>query len=244
MLQECPPFVVIGHIRDAFFRYRGLAPAPRGLGHDPIPTYDADRVIGDMEQTGYVRLDATRTAARGTRSWVVVLVLGADGKFAQHGPDLRRLIESIENERPAKDGLLDELVLVAEKPFFFKKNLTDVVEERVAATNEERKNEPPGDSAGRAPFYTACPYGNFSCVIPEHVQVYPHRLLADAELADLRRQRIFPADMPSIFSTESPVVWLGGRPGQVVEIDRRSQTAFAPPYFRLIKAGSVHRGSG
>lgn len=233
--QVFPPNVIVRVIRDDFFRYRRLALAPRGLARDAeAPVFDDDRVISDMEQFYYVRLDAVRETPRGARDWVVILVLGADGKYSHHSPDLRKLLDGIEAERPTKEGRLDEVIVVAEEAFFGKKNLTDVVREA------QQKQAGGPDPAGSAPFYSAYPYYNFALVVPEHKSVSPHRIMERAEVeALLRREHIARSDLPMVLTNDAPIVWNGGREGQVVEITRDSQTAGTSLYYRRIERAAV-----
>lgn len=227
--QVYPPNVIVRTICDAFLRHRGLALAPWNLVGE-LPVFSDDRVISDMEQFGYIRIDALRREPRGARDWVVVLVLGADSKHAHHSPDIRKLLGSVEIERPAKDGRLDEVILVVETPFFTKKNLTDVVRE----ARPERSGG--ADPEGALPFYNVYPYHNFALVVPEHVSVAPHRVLSAAETeAFLARERLQRENLPVIYANDPPIVWNGGREGQVVEILRDSQLSGVAPYYRRIE---------
>jgi DNA-directed RNA polymerase subunit H (RpoH/RPB5) len=234
-LQVYPPIVVVRNLIGGFFRYRGLALAPRGLSREAaLRAFSDDEVIGDMEQFSYVRLDAKRIGPpRGGRDWVVVLVLSANGKYARHGPDLRLLLNGVEAERATKEGRLDELIVVAEEDFFRKKNLTDVVREL------QGKQAGGDDRLGTAPFYSAHPYHNFALVVPEHRSVFPHRLMEPAEVdALLRRELLARSDLPVVYASDPPIVWNGGREGQVVEITRASQTAAEAIYYRRIENGA------
>lgn len=233
--QVFPPNVVVRVILGSFFPCRGLELAPRSLARGAeIPIFDDDRIIGDMEQFHYVRLDARREIPRGARNWVVILVLGADGKYSHHSPDLRKLLEGIEAERPAKDGHLDEVIIVAEDAFFGKKNLTDVVREA------QQKQAGGPDLAGSAPFYSVYPYCNFAFVVPEHQSVPPHRIMEPDEVKTLlSREHIIRSDLPVILTNDAPIVWNGGREGQVVEITRDSQTAQVSIYYRRIERALV-----
>ena len=228
--QVYPPNVIVRTILGDFFPARGLAPAPRGLGSEAPPVFDDDRIISDMEKFFYVRLDATRAAPRGARDWVVVLVLSAAGKYSNHSPDLHKLLDAVETERPAKEGRLDELIVVADKVFFGKKNLTDVV--RGAQKRQARG----GDEKGTAPFFSMYPYHNFALVVPEHHSVPRHRTMTAAEVdAMLTRDRIERASLPVIFTSDAAIVWSGAREGQVVEITRGSQTAGVALYYRRVE---------
>jgi DNA-directed RNA polymerase subunit H (RpoH/RPB5) len=231
--QVYPPKVITQTLISEFFPRRGLRHTAQNLEADP-PVFDEDRIIGDMEKFHVVRLDAVREVPRGGRDWVVVLVLAAEGKYSQHSPDLRKLLEGVAAERAAKAGRLDEIILVAEEGFFGKKNLTDVV-------NEFQAGQAGGpDEEGAAPFYTLCHYYNFACVIPDSASVCPHRVLSAEEArAVLEAGRISRADLPVIFTTDAPLVWLGAREGRVVEIVRDSQTAGTSVYYRRVERGAI-----
>lgn len=227
MSQVYPPNVIIKIIINDFFRYRELTLAARGLARDAvIPTFDDDRIISDMEQFHYVRLDAKRAVARGDRNWVIVLILSADGKYSHHSPDLRKLLEGIESERLAKDGYLDEVIIVAEESFFSKKNLTDVVRGFQSIQSD-------------SPLYNAYPYYNFAFVVPEHKSVSPHRIMTQVEVDSLLiREHILRTDLAVILTNDAPIVWIGAREGQVIEITRDSQTAGIALYYRRVERAS------
>lgn len=220
---------------DKFLPYRGLTLAPRGLAEGAAPrAFSEDEVISDMEQFAYVRLDALRLVPRGGRDWVVVLILSATGKYSLHSPDLRKLLDGIDTERATKEGRLDEVIVVAEEIFFSKKNLTDVIREA------QEKQADGADADGTAAFYSACPYYNFAYVLPESTSVPPHRIMAPDEVsALLRTERIVLKDLPIVYTSDPPIVWNGGREGQVVEITRDSQTGGHSLYYRRIERGAI-----
>jgi len=233
--QVFPPNVILPIIIDEFLSNRQLTLAPRGLIKDTeVPKFDDDRAVSDMEQFYYLRLDALRNIPRGSRDWVIILILGADGKYSHHSPDLRKLLEGIDSERPTKDGRLDEVIVIAEESFFSKKNLTDVIRE----AQKKQTNAP--DYDGIMPFYNAYPYYNFSLVVPKHNSVAKHRIMSVSEVNELlQRENIARTDIPIILTNDAPIVWNGGREGQVVEITRDSQTAGGAIYYRRIEKAQL-----
>jgi DNA-directed RNA polymerase subunit H len=79
------------------------------------------------------------------------------------------------------------------------------------------------------------PHSLLACAVPDHVDVPPHRLLSDDELREVCAQEGFaPQQLPKIAADDPPVAWLGGRPGQVVEVQRYSMTAGGAIAWRLI----------
>jgi DNA-directed RNA polymerase subunit H (RpoH/RPB5) len=245
--QVYPPNAIVRTLIDDFFRYRGLTPAPLGLADEKaVADFTDDRIIGDMERFFYVRVDARidprRRALRGARDWVVILVLAAEGKYSHHSPDLRKLLEGVEVEQAARGGRLDELIIVADEVFFGRKNLTDVVREFQGRAAEARAAAKAGplDTGGAAPFYSAHYYHNFVLVVPEHEAVPVHRIMAPAECAALyASERLTREDLPVIYATDPPAIWIGARAGEVVEITRYSLTAGRAIYYRRVERGAL-----
>jgi DNA-directed RNA polymerase subunit H (RpoH/RPB5) len=245
---------VINVLASSWFARRGMAPTR------PPPT--ADEIVGEMEARGYVRLDA-RAPARGRRDVVVVLVLApAPGKYAASAAELRGLLEGVCGETAAREGRLAELVVVADDGFFRRAGLLDAV--RGAAREADAVHAaayaadlaarrpaaglaapPPakgaGDPAGAAPFVAAYPFRYFLCDAPSHVAVFPHRVVSDAERAELEAwYRIGDAAYPTLYADDPAAVWCGARPGHLVEVMRRSGAApAAPNYRRVVLAGSL-----
>lgn len=226
-----PPTVIARVLRSAFLPRRGLSIEPRGLAPDGrMPDLTDDGIIRDMEMFGYVRIDARRAVPRGARDWVVVLLLCAEGKYAHHGPDLRKLLDGVCSEKLAREDRLDELIVIVEEPFFSKKNLTDVIGDLQAGGASA------ADPAGTLPYYNAYPDYAFSSSIFDHECVPPHRVLSPDEVtALLASLRCSLADLPRVPVHEPPIIWIEGREGQVVEIIRDSQVALKALYYRRIE---------
>lgn len=226
------PHRIVRVILDSFLRWRGLRLAAPGLAPDePPPVFDEDRIVSDMRMFFYVRIDAVREAPRGGRDWAVFLILSDQGKYALHLPDLRRLLAGIEGDRQA--GRLDEVFVVAEDDFFGRKPLVDLIREAQRATAGLG-----ADPEGVAPFYTGVPYRRLVCSVPDHASAQPHRVLPPEELAQVLADLARTADeLPKGRTTDAPIVWIGGRAGQVVEILRDSPLAGVAPYWRQIVPG-------
>jgi DNA-directed RNA polymerase subunit H len=227
-MSEYPAFVIVSTLWNGFFRYRHLRPVPQELragASDAAPKLDVkeptrDDVVDEMEHFGYFRIDAERETPRGKRGHVVILVLAKDGKYSHFSPDLKKLLEGVATEKITREGLLDELIIVAEEEFFNRKLLL----EAVRAYQVESRDGP--DPTGEAPFYSVYHYYVFSLVIPEHVEVPAHRIMTDKEADEFyRRERLAPQDLDVINETDPPVIWLGGRSSQLIEVTRNSETA-------------------
>jgi DNA-directed RNA polymerase I, II, and III subunit RPABC1 len=70
--------------------------------------------------------------------------------------------------------------------------------------------------------------------ITTHRKVSPHRILTNEEKnVVLERYRANPDFMPQIDSQDAMAKWIGARPGDIVEILRKSETAGSTPYYRV-----------
>jgi DNA-directed RNA polymerase subunit H len=218
-----PPELIARNVSGKFFEYRGLTLVP---GDSLSP----DRIIGAMHQDGYVRINAERRAPRGRRRHVVVLILKPNGLYSQSTADLRKLLSMVEREPQARDGALDELIIIAEAEFFTNTHLTALIAE------SQKKQAGGADPDGRAPFYNAYPYVRFVLVVPEHVMVPRHRIMSKEEVASvLGLCRLARHDLPVVFANDAAVVWIGGREGDVVEIERDSEAAARAISYRRVE---------
>jgi DNA-directed RNA polymerase subunit H (RpoH/RPB5) len=229
--QTYPPAQIIGNIIDKFFNYRGYALMPRGnVGTAPVFTMDS--IIHDMTQFEYVRIDAQNSKPRNSRNWVIILVLKYDGKYSEHAPKLRDLLESIESEKLSKDNLIDEVIIIVDPEFFTKKSLMEEIAKRTTLATDP--------NADNKPFFNVFPYRNFVIEIPLHVGVPKHTILTDKEATDLlANEYLNRSDLPVIFHNDPPVVWIGGREGQIVSIRSDSETAGESIRYRRIERGAA-----
>lgn len=75
--------------------------------------------------------------------------------------------------------------------------------------------------------------------ISTHRKVSPHRILTEEEKTTFfERYRVKPDLMPCIDSQDAMAKWIGARPGDVIEIIRKSETAGGPPYYRICVANT------
>jgi DNA-directed RNA polymerase subunit H (RpoH/RPB5) len=199
---------IVATIVNDFSRYRNLDVSPP----------DETKVLKDMETLGYLRIDATRKVPRGDRTHVIILILDENKKYSHNSPELKKLMANVDNEEVSKNNTLDEVILVVSSIFETKKNLLDVV--KMYQTREVKG----ADLTGRAPFYTLIYYRNIKRCIPEHVGVPKHILLTPQEAQEFcDRQYKTPKDFPLIPYTDPQILWIGGRPGQMVKIVRDSE---------------------
>jgi DNA-directed RNA polymerase subunit H (RpoH/RPB5) len=218
------PGVIVRNIAGPFFKYRGFT-----LLDDFTPT--DDNIISKMTQYEYVRLNARHELAVSApdtaslssahdRDRVIVLILNATGKYSNHGPDIRKLLNSIEGEATAKQ--LEEIIIVVDPSFFTKKSLMEEIKKKIAADTQIHIN-----------IY---PYYIFACVVPEHKSVPKHIVMNDDEVAKMFAMEFTSRQcLPVILHNDAPIVWNGGRAGQVVKIIRDSEIAGEAIVYRRIE---------
>jgi DNA-directed RNA polymerase subunit H (RpoH/RPB5) len=224
-MNEHPSYLVFQHL-GRFLNSRGLTASP-GADLDTA----RDRFITELDHIGYYRLDASDERPGGDRRIVTLLVLALRGKYTEQGPQLRGLVSSLNSEEFAREGRLAEVIVVAPQDIMKKKNMTDVIKDFRAASAAGGSS--PGTPA--ADHYNIYPYHVFSLDIPRCQIVPRHEIAPTAEvLAFLARERLALRDLRMVAASNPPVVWIGGRPGQVVRIHRASETAGESYDFCLV----------
>lgn len=184
----------------AFLVYRHLPKffASRGVGG---PALDAPRgkFIADLDLIGYCRVEAD-----GGR--LVVLILAPASKYVLHGPDLRQLL----SVTLIKGKTVEVLVFAPEKAQK-KSNIYNVI-------LASRKLFKPV-------MFDMYPYHVLSVDIPRCRSVPRHTVVPNDEVAAfLKFSRLRPSDLNVMRVDDPPVVWIGGRAGQVVRTESSSET--------------------
>jgi DNA-directed RNA polymerase subunit H (RpoH/RPB5) len=217
-LQIYPPIIITSVIINEFFPYRNFTLKSQWLSDDEI--------ISDMEKFGFIRIDGINNTSRGNRNHIIVIILKSND---QSNPELKKIKKIIENI-DSNDSLLDELFLIANKELFDKKNFNDIIKE----LHNRQKNGT--DVNGTHAFYTICPYHNFAFSIPKCKSIFPHEIMTKEEVTELlQKERISIKDLPIILTNDPPIIWNGGRVGQVVRIIRNSESAMHALYYRRIE---------
>ena len=198
-MNEHPSYVVYKNL-PLFLKSRGLA-APTGdfeLGRN--------KYIADLEFVGYIRIDAESGGGITT-----ILILAQQSKYAKHGPDLRKLLKTLDTEDGSR---MREVVVIAPEVVFEKKgkkNMFDVIAEFRAAKTIE---------------YNMYPYSIFSHNLLDVAIVPKHEVLSTAEMElVLSQMRLTGRDLKTMLVTDPAAVWLGGRAGQLVRTTSPSETA-------------------
>lgn len=208
-MNEHPSYLVYQHL-GPFLESRRLRPAAGAALGSP-----RERFLNELELIGYARVDAVDARDRVT----VLVILALRGKYTEKGPQLRTLISSLNSEPFAREGRLEEVVVVAPEEVMAKKNMTDVVLDFGEAVRA-------GSPDALAGHYSMHSYTVLSVDIPRVRSVPAHELAPPAEVqAYLARERVALADLRRVAASNPPVIWIGARPGQVVRVRSASETA-------------------
>lgn len=194
-------------IVDHFFPYRGLAPElPKQL---PPP----DQFAQQMQTQRYFMLQG-KPAEGGTprpAGGVTIFLLDSGGPYTKTSSELRGLLHRTEQK-----GGDHETIVVTDPEVIAKSNIMAVIKDAQAG--------------GR--LVQIYPYSLFERNLPQVPCVPPHRIISREEAMDGRPQK--PSAFPQILASDPPVVWLGGRSGEFVEITRDSETAGEATVVRYI----------
>jgi len=184
-----------------------------------------DMIINNIKNAGYIQIDAIRKNPRGDRNLVVFLILSDDDKQGdiKKNKNIKKVIDMNLSDQ------LDEIIIIAEKMQFLKSSFIKII-------IELKKNEILKDFNGERSIYNAYPYHNFLIDIPNHIMVPNHRIMTEQDIQnELYSEYIKKNDIYTIYEYDTPIVWLGGRDGQIVEVIRKSITSLESPIYRLIK---------
>lgn len=80
------------------------------------------------------------------------------------------------------------------------------------------------------------PFNSFLFVVPQHVQVPPHHFATKQEVAALVHQHIDTGrHLLHILTTDPPCIWIGARPGDIIRIDRISESTLIAAGYRVVR---------
>jgi DNA-directed RNA polymerase subunit H (RpoH/RPB5) len=186
-----------------------------------------DKILSEMERDQYLQINLYKSfvandpfvannpfVANDQRT--TFLILKKDGQYSNHSPKIRDLMKRFSCDEDVKEKRQKELIVLVDKEFFSKKPLIDELKKYSYKLNiyDIRK---------------------FTFVVPDHVSVSPHRVLSKEEeeqlLFDLKATK---ESLPKILSNDSPVIWIGGVEGNIIEINRATRTSMNGLYYRVV----------
>lgn len=213
-MNENPAFLVYQHIAP-FFEGRGLRPASAAALKKTRDDFTAE-----LTERSYFSV----FAKGGAEEEVAFILLAPKGVYSASGPGLKDLVTKVVDGAPKKPT---EVIVVAPGGVLEKKNMVDVI---------ARLRLGDKDGEDGVCHYAMHPYAFFSVDIPKVQCVPSHRKMAPGEVAEvLARERRAVRDLPAMLAASPPVVWAGGRPGDVVRVDAPSETAGRAVRYYVVK---------
>lgn len=170
----------------------------------------SDKIELDMKVNEFFRVNASDG-----KNEIAILILSLNSKYAKLRTDFEELLLRVTTTESESKLKISEVIVIAEDNYFLKIKTTY-----------------------RAGIITlnAYHYRNFTLAIPEHKSVPKHRIMSEVEVSELvRTTGVQRTGLPIIFTNDPPIIWLGGIPGQIIEITRFSQTSGNSIYYRRIE---------
>ena len=169
-------------------------------------------------QYEYIIMKGSRDDKYGKRPFYVILI-APGSTYGTKTPSFKKLMNSISSDDMSNKA---EIVIISENP------LTNFIKNQIRTYRISR----PGLWIEHHEYF------KFSIVIPNHIEVPPHSIMSEEEVAQFCRDNYTQKDkLASIYVNDSPVVWLGARPGDVIKIVRSSEAVGkAIGYRHVIRA--------
>jgi len=164
-----------------------------------------DKFAGTLNSYEHVKINGERVDSRGKKQLVYIVILSPGSKYATRAPDFRKLYNTL-----AKSTDPTEVMFVSEQ------ELTNHIRKQMDDIRRENPNV----------YIEAYTYDKFMIVYPEHVAIPPHRIATQTEVDQYYNDfGIAREDMPKIMVSDTPVMWLGAKSGDVISVTRRSESA-------------------
>ena len=164
---------------------------------------------------GYAKISGRRDDKYGNRSFHILLI-APNNHYASKSPNFKKLLNMIPSSDITGNS---EIVVISETP------LTNFIKSHIAEKKAENK-------LLYIEHYT---YEYFSTVLPNQISIPKHSIPSQEEVTEFcSLHRTKKQNFPKIYTTDSQVVWLGLRAGDVVEVDRKSYAVGEFPLYRYV----------
>lgn len=179
----------------------------RGIKGDAMPTESA--LVNNLNADGYVQLNGVYENGKK----ISIFVIALQNMYTDSKDHILKF-----NKRIMPLAVDEAIIIIADTIYEHKKN---IVEEIKLMSTEAS--------------VLVYPYHIFVIAVPFHSAVPKHILLTPEEFyKQVEGERIKTSDILVISHKDPPIIWLGGKPGQVVLIERFSQTAGKSVVYRYI----------
>lgn len=197
------------NLSDAYNVYRNIAKmfSHRGLNISGRLD-DMDALSQKLSHKEFVILEATGQSVK-----LAVCLIAPGSEYASRLPEFKKLWRSLPKPSGAQ-GLLNIMFVSAEP---LSNSITKMLE-------AEYPSFLPGGEGAPAVYVEHCEYGMFVMEIPAHSGV-PEHVIVSQEDVDKFCDDYYtsPAYFPKILATDPMAVWIGARPGMVVQIRGHSE---------------------
>ena len=154
-------------------------------------------------------------ATRGDRK-LYIFITSPGSKFATRLPEFKKMIHEVP-EAEFKKG--PEILIISEN------NLTNYIMTEIKQRRYDYKDL----------YIEMHDYSIFVTLPEKNVNIQHHEIVPEDELREfLQTHHRSKRDLPKIFASDTPVVWLGGRPGDVIKVLRISETVGEAPAYRIV----------
>jgi len=171
-----------------------------------------DQFIDKFESQGFYKIETTG------KNKLMILILSETGRYYIKTADFVRLIQT---------NKWEELVVVVPRGFFLKKNFVSKAQDIFRNAKKEHEH------------FGVYPYGIFTIEIPRHESVPKHTVMSKDEAKTVTDYYLMNnSELSTAFHTDPAVVWCGGRPGDLVKIERDSEAAGKAIMIRLVTEDS------
>ena len=218
------PSNVVDTIVEEFFPYRGFELINKS-------SVTKDSIGYSMDNYGYIELyGINKKNKRGNREMVIFIILRELDNVTFEIKKIKKIVDDVDIHEYTKNNTLDELFIVMDSELLRRKNFIDVITELLS---RQKIN----DTTGISPYYTICPYQKISENKTNTMQIPKHRVLSKVE-SDIVLNHFeirYKKPIPAIIINDPPIIWEGGRIGDIIEIIRPSEVAGEAYYYRKVE---------
>lgn len=192
---------------------------------------DIMQIIDELNRNEIIIIDGINKNPRGNRKKVIFIIMKPESiTYSWRSfKAFETLIAPIK-----KDDELDRLIILIKNEIG--SSLHKVIHKLQLTENIIN----PDDISGLRPFFNIYHFSIFITIIPDHVLVPKHEIIEHKEYDDLaKHEYVNMLNMPLIFDNDPAIVWISGRPNQIVAITRLSETVGYTLFYRRIVRGTL-----
>lgn len=182
----------------------------------PHTWYDETAFTKEMNTVELVKIKGTRDDVHGKRD-IIILLLAPNAEASSSSPAFKKMFKNFITTTQLTAGI-EILVISSIAP-------SSHIRQQIFTYRREFPNI----------FIEYDTYPKFSIVVPEHILVPKHKIMTTDEYdAAFKLYKINKEDFPKIVSDDPMVLWLGARPGDVLEIERESEAMGVASGYRIV----------